>query len=117
MLRQFDNCLIDEAKAGRVQIIRLNFGEVSQVGVEDVALQAKAGKFAFAGDRDKARGFEFLHVVGQGGSGDRLALTYLGAGNGTIPGADLLQNFMASRISQGLGDEVNLVLGKGFLRH
>jgi hypothetical protein len=27
----------------------------------------------------------------------------------------LLQDLMASRIGQGLGDEVNLVLGKGFL--
>jgi hypothetical protein len=61
---------------------------------------------------------QLLDSVGEGGGGDRLALPYLGAGDGAVFGADLLQDLMASRIGQGLRDQVNLMLGKSFLfRH
>lgn len=64
MIRQFDNYLSDEANVGKVQAFQLNFLQMSQVGVQDVALQAQAGKFALAGDFDQACAFKFLHVVG-----------------------------------------------------
>ena len=61
---------------------------------------------------------QLLGSVGEGGGGDRLALPHLSAGGGAVPGANLLQDFMASRIGQGLRDQVNLMLGKSFLlRH
>ena len=71
------------------------------------------------GPRDPAEVMlQLLGSVGEGGGGDRLALPHLGAGGGALPGADLLQHLMASRIGQGLRDQVNLVLGKSFLfRH
>ena len=90
---------------------------MGQVALQDVALQFQAGKFAFAGDFDEARGFQFLHMVGQGGGGDRLATANIDTGGSVFAGANLLQDLMASRIGQGFRDQVNLVLGKGFFRH
>ncbi len=88
---------------------------MGQVALQDVALQFQAGEFAFAGDFDEARGFQFLHMVGQGGGGDRLATANIDTGGSVFAGANLLQDLMASRIGQGFRDQVNLVLGKGFL--
>ena len=91
---------------------------MGEVALQDVALQAEAGEFALAGDFDEAGGFQFLHMVGQGGGCDGLTSANIGTGGSVFAGADLLQDLMASRIGQGLRDQVNLMLGKGFLfRH
>ena len=61
---------------------------------------------------------QLLGSVREGGGGDGLALVNIGTGGRVFAGADLLQHLMASRIGQRLRDQVNLVLGKGFLlRH
>lgn len=91
---------------------------MGQVGLEDIALQFQAGKFALASDFDQSRRLQFLHMVRQGGGGDRLAAANVAAGGNVVAGANLLQNLMASRVGQCLRDQVNLLLGKGPLfRH
>lgn len=55
-----------------------------------------------------------LDSVRERGGGDRLTSANIGAGGGVFAGADLLQDFMASRIGQGLRDQVNLMLGRVF---
>ncbi len=103
---------------GRVQIFRLNFLQIGPVGVQDVTLQLEMGEFTLATNGDQASGFEFLHVVGERGGADRLAPTNLGAGYATFRSADLLQDFVASRIGQGLRYQMNLAFRKRFpFRH
>lgn len=89
-----------------------------QVGVQHIALQGQAGKFALAADGDQAGSLQLLHVVGQSGGADGLTFANLSAGGAVSFGADLLQNLMASRIGQRLRDPVYLLLRKRFLlRH
>ena len=96
----------------------LNFLQMGQVALQDVALQAKAGKFSLAGDFDQPRGFQFFHMMRQGGSGDWLTSANISAGGSILARTNLLQNLMTPRIGQRLRDQMNLLLGKCFLlRH
>ena len=88
-----------------------------QVGVQDVALEGKVGEFAFATDGDQAGGLKLFHMVGERGGADGLAPAYLDAGYAIFPGADLLQDFVASRIGQGLRDQMDLSFRKLFPFH
>ena len=93
--------------------MKLKRGEVLQIGVEDISLQREVGKLTLPDDGDQARGLEFFQVVGEGGSGDGLALADIRTGHALFLRADLPENLMAAGIRERLGDEANLLFGEG----
>lgn len=89
---------------------------MTQVGFQYIALKLEAHALAFAGDFDKAGIFQFLDVVGKCGCGDRMPLAHIAAQDASAFRANLLQDFVAARIGESLGDEAELALGEPGLR-
>jgi hypothetical protein len=84
----------------------LDFREAGTVGVKHFAAEAVADEFAFANGFDEAGGFEFLHVVGDGGGGDGAAVADLLAGESVACFGYAAEQIVAAWIGQRLGDEV-----------
>ena len=67
----------------------LNLTQMIHVSSQDFPLQQLVGEFPFSFDFDEPGGFEFLDVMGQRGSADRLATAHVRAGGDAMVGADL----------------------------
>ena len=70
------------------RILGLDFIELVEVGLEDIALQGQISEFSLAGDCDESSCLQFLDVVLEGRSADRLALAHGRAGYGAAALAD-----------------------------
>ena len=81
-----------------------------QIGLEDVALQHKVGKFAVSNDGNETCRFQLFNVMRERGGAHGLTAVHGYAGYRAVLCANLFQNFVPSRISQSLRDEVHLTL-------
>jgi hypothetical protein len=80
-----------------------------QIGLEDVALQHKVGKFAVSNDGNETCRFQLFDVMRERGGAHGLTVVHGCAGHGTIVFANLFQDFVPPRISQSLRDEAHLI--------
>src|SRR5437764_10736829 len=85
-----------------------------QVGLKNFALQHQVGKLTLSNDRNEPRRLQLFHMMRESGCAHWLALAHVCAANPTALCANLLQNFVATRISQGLCDQTYLPLWKYF---
>ena len=95
----------------RIQIRNLNFGEVVEVSLQDIALQCEVGEFALAGDLDEACRLQFFHVVRDRGGADGLSRADVGAGY-AVAGGDLLEYLVAPRVGEGARNQGELPVGQ-----
>jgi hypothetical protein len=65
---------------------------------------------------DQARAFQLFEVMRKCGRAHRLAFAYIGASHPALLRPDLLENFMAPRISERFGDQPQLFLCEPFFR-
>ncbi len=75
-------------------------------------LEYEAGKPVFANDPDKARSFQFLHMMRKSCSTDGMSLKELTTGQGRSRAADLLKHLESSRFSQRSRDQLKLLIGQ-----
>jgi hypothetical protein len=94
---------------------RSETGEAIEVGAEDVALQGEIGEFSLALDANEAGGFEFFHVMGEGGGADGLGFAEAGAGRSALAAADLGEDLVATGSGEGFRDEGELAVGDASL--
>ena len=94
---------------------RSETGEAIEVGAEDVALEGEVGELSLALDANKAGGFEFFHVVGEGGCADGLGFAERGAGRSALAAADLSEDLVATGSGEGFRDEGELAVGNASL--
>ena len=94
----------------KIQIGALNFGEMVQVGLQDIALQCEVGELALAGDLDEACRLQFFHVVRKRGSANGLSRADIGAGCAVTSG-DLLEYLVAARVGEGTRNQGELPVG------
>ena len=90
--------------------MRSDFRQMIQIGLEDVALQHKVGKFAVPNDGNETCRFQLFDVMRERGGAHGLTVVHRGAGHGAVLYTNLFQNFVPSRISQSLRDEAHLIL-------
>lgn len=95
----------------RIQIGNLNFGEVVEVSLQDIALQCEVGELALAGDLDEACRLQFLHVVRKRGGANWLSGADVGAGC-AVAGGDLLEYLVAARVGEGTRNQGELPVGQ-----
>jgi hypothetical protein len=95
---------------GRIQIGNLNFGEVVEVSLEDIALQCEVGELALAGDLDEACRLQFFHMMRDRGGADGLSRADVGAGY-TVASGDLLEYLVAARVGEGTRNQGELPVG------
>ncbi len=82
----------------------LDFLEVCEEGLPDVSSEGEVGVFAFAGDVDQARGFEFFEVVGEGCGGDGHAGAEVSTCGGVVSLREPLDDFEAAGFAESLED-------------
>src|SRR5216684_7648165 len=90
---------------------RSDFGEVVQIGLQDIPLQCEMRELALAGDLDKSCCLQFFHVVGKGGGADGLLRAHVGASR-TAAGSDLPEDLVAARIGEGARNQGELPVGQ-----
>src|ERR1700675_576540 len=95
----------------RIQIGDLNFGEMVQVSLQDIALQCEVGEFSLAGDLDETCGLQFFHVVRDRSGADGLSRADVGAGY-AVAGGDLLEYLVAPRVGEGARNQRQLPVGQ-----
>jgi hypothetical protein len=95
---------------GRIQIGNLNFGEVVEVSLQDIALQCEVGELALAGDLDEACRLQFFHMMRDRGGADGLSRADVGAGD-TVASGDLLEYLVAARVGEGTRNQGELPVG------
>ena len=89
-----------------------------EVGVQNFALENQPHELAFAGQPKQAGVFKLLNMMGEGRSRNGLVLADIGAQHALAAGAGLLEDLVAVRVGESLGDEVQLALPEldGLLR-
>src|ERR1700730_13862251 len=92
--------------------VRLNAGELVEIGAQDVPLEDEVGVFAAALDADEACGSELFDVVGEGGGGDGRTLMQAATGGGALLAADGDEDIVTARGGESAGDERELLLGE-----
>ena len=95
----------------KIQIGSLNFGEVVQVRLQDIALQCEVGELALAGDLDEACRLQFFHVVRKRGGADGLLRAHVDARRAAA-GGDLFEYFVAARVGEGTRNQGELPVGQ-----
>ena len=95
---------------GTIQIGNLNFGEVVEVSLQDIALQCEVGELALAGDLDEACRLQFFHMMRDRGGADGLSRADVGAGY-TVASGDLLEYLVAARVGEGTRNQGELPVG------
>lgn len=110
----------DTRKSESLQTLceRSDTGKVLEVGVEDIAPQDEIGGAAVALDADEPGILELLHVMGEGGGADVLHLLHACAWGGALVAAEGDEDFVATWLGEGAGDERALLVGEleGLLR-
>lgn len=81
-----------------------------EVGFENFPLQQQPGALAFARDLDKSCSLQLFDVVGECGGRYRLTLAHIGAEDAFVFCANLLQDLVAPRISQGFRNDSYLTV-------
>src|SRR2546425_141427 len=94
----------------RIQLSWLNLSQMVQVGSEDIALQDQVSELSLSDDGDEPGRLQFLDVMRKSGGAYRLAPAHIGARHAAVSRANLPENLVAAWISQGLGDQMHLVL-------
>src|ERR1700693_5986513 len=97
--------------AGRIRIGNLNFGEVVEVSLQDIALQCEVGELALARDLDEACRLQFFHMVRKRGGANGLLRADVGAGC-AVAGGDLLEYLVAARVGEGTRNQGELAVGQ-----
>ena len=95
----------------RIQTDDLNFCEVVQVSLQDIALQREVGELALAGDLDETCRLQFFNVVRKRGGANGLLCTHVGA-RGAAAGGDLLEYLVAARVGEGTRNQGELPVGQ-----
>ena len=83
-----------------------------EVGFEDIALKDQAHALALPLKLDEPGVLEFLNVMGESRSGNRLASAHVTAKHPGLLGSDVLKDFVAAGIGERFRDQMNLTLGK-----
>ena len=111
---QGDSIFIEMLWAGN----DLDSGELGDVSVPDVAVEAERGATAFALDVDEAGVRQLLEVVRDGSWAENFLLIERTARASVLAG-DLLQDGEAAGVGNSAGDDLHLVVRKMFsrLRH
>ena len=124
LFRHFDNYRIDGVGGEKDSEIRQIFcgqggAELDEVRFDAAEVSAQGGCFELvmheltvARGANEACGFEFFHVVRERRGGDVDAVAHVGAGSGAGLAAELFQDFVAPRVSEGLRNEQELIFGK-----
>jgi hypothetical protein len=86
--------------------------EAAEIGAQDVRLQRVPDEFAILFGADEARDFQLLHVVRERSGADVDAVAHVAAGRGAGSAAEFLEDFVAARVSEGPGNELDLVFGE-----
>ena len=95
----------------RIQIGNLNFGEMVQVGLQDIALQCEVGELALAGDLDETCRLQFFNVVRKRGGANGLSRADIGAGCAVTSG-DLFEYLVAPRVGESPRNQGELPVGQ-----
>lgn len=93
----------------RVQLFGLNFSQMVQIGLKDVALQFQIGELAVPAYRDESRRLQLFHVMRERGRAHRLTAAHIRAGHCALSCANLPQDLVAARISQRLRNQMDLI--------
>ena len=74
----------------------LDFSQMIQIGLRNIAVQDQVGEFSVAEDGDEPGCLEFFEMVREGSGAYGLALAHVGARDAAIPRADLTENLVAA---------------------
>ena len=81
-----------------------------EISPQDIAVQNQVGELSLASDGDEAGGLKFLKMMRDSGGADWLASAQITATQGAAPIANLPQNLVPARVSQGLRDPMHLAV-------
>src|ERR1700674_1420465 len=96
---------------GKIQICNLNFGEVVEASLQDIALPCAVSELPLARDLDEACRLKFFHMVRKRGGANGLFRAHVGAGC-AVAGGDLLEYLVAARVGEGTRNQGELPVGQ-----